>query len=121
MERGNISNLASGSKQSPLSASEALEPDSAPMTARDLQMARRVPRVTTLRRALRMTQEEFAAAFGIPVGTLRDWEQQRAEPDATARAYLSAIAGDADAVARALAAGRRDAGRPDAGRPDAWG
>ncbi|WP_284257090.1 helix-turn-helix domain-containing protein [Acidocella aquatica] len=65
-------------------------------------MARRRPRVTVIRRALRMTQEQFSAEFGIPLGTLRDWEQERAEPDAPARAYLRAIAGNAEAVAKAL-------------------
>jgi len=36
---------------------------------------------------------------------LRDWEQQRAEPDQPARAYLKAIAGDPEGVQRALLAG----------------
>ena len=60
----------------------------------------------TLRRALRLTQEEFAARYQIPLGTLRDWEeeQQRAEPDQPARAYLKAIAGDPEGVQRALQA-----------------
>jgi hypothetical protein len=40
-----------------------------------------------------MTQEQFAAEFNIPLGTLRDWEQERAEPDATARAYLGQLPG----------------------------
>jgi len=84
-----------------------LERDSKPMTADELKYARRVPRVTTLRQALRMTQEQFAGEFGIPLGTLRDWEQGRAEPDATARAYLFAIAGDAEAVSKARTAGAR--------------
>ena len=66
---------------------------------------RRVPRTKTLRRALGLTQEGFAARFQIPLGTLRDWEQGRAEPDHTARAYLRAIVGDASAVAHALKAG----------------
>lgn len=66
---------------------------------------KRVPRAKTLRRGLGLTQEEVAARFHIPLGTLRDWEQGRVEPDPTARAYLHAIAGDAPAVARALRAG----------------
>jgi DNA-binding XRE family transcriptional regulator len=37
--------------------------------------------IKTLRRALALTQEEFAARFRIPLGTLRDWEQGRSEPD----------------------------------------
>ena len=78
------------------------ERDSPPMTPEELKNAKRRPRVTVIRRALNMTQEQFAAEFNIPLGTLRDWEQERAEPDATARAYLRAIAGDPDAVHRAL-------------------
>ena len=80
----------------------ASEMDSRPMTAEERQKARRRPRVTVIRRALQMTQEQFAAEFGIPIGTLRDWEQERVEPDATSRAYLRAIAGNAEAVAKAL-------------------
>jgi putative transcriptional regulator len=79
-----------------------LEADSKPMTAEERKNARRRPRVTVIRRALQMTQEQFAAEFAIPLGTLRDWEQERAEPDAPARAYLRAIAGNAEAVAKAL-------------------
>ncbi len=80
----------------------ASERDSRPMTAEERKNARRKPRVTVIRRALRMTQDQFSTEFGIPLGTLRDWEQERAEPDAPARAYLRAIAGNAEAVAKAL-------------------
>ena len=77
------------------------------MTTQQLQAARRVPRVKTLRRALGLTQEEFARRYHIPLGTLRDWEQGRTEPDQPARAYLKAIAGDPEAVRRALKVSRR--------------
>lgn len=80
------------------------DPDARPMTDAEWQAARKVPRAKTLRRALGLTQEEFAARFQIPLGTLRDWEQGRAEPDQPARAYLKVIAADAQAVQRALAA-----------------
>jgi len=40
-----------------------------------------IPRVKIIRRALHLTQEEFAERYHIPLGTLRDWEQGRAEPD----------------------------------------
>lgn len=83
-------------------AAALADPDAQPMTAEQLKNAKRRPRVTVIRRALRMTQEEFAEAFRIPLGTLRDWEDERAEPDPTARAYLRAIAGNAEAVAKAL-------------------
>jgi putative transcriptional regulator len=78
------------------------DPDAQPMSDEEFARAPRVPRAKTLRRALGMTQDEFATRFQIPVGTLRDWEQGRAQPDQTARAYLRVIAGDPDAVRRAL-------------------
>jgi len=56
----------------------------------------------SIRSVSRPAARQFAAEFGIRLGTLRDWEQERAEPDATARAYLRAIAGNAEAVAKAL-------------------
>ena len=85
-------------------AASMQDPDARPMTDAEWQAARQVPRAKTLRRALGLTQEEFAARFQIPLGTLRDWEQGRAEPDQPARAYLKVIAADAQAVQRALAA-----------------
>jgi putative transcriptional regulator len=80
------------------------DPDARPMTDVEFARAEPVPRTKTLRRALGLTQEQFAARFQIPLGTLRDWEQGVAEPDQAARAYLKAIAGDAAAVQRALEA-----------------
>ena len=58
--------------------------------------------VKRLREGLGLTQEAFAAAYRIPVGTLRDWEQRRKNPDATARAYLTVIARNPQAVAEWL-------------------
>ena len=61
----------------------------------------------TLNRALKgLTQEEFAVRFRIPLGTLRDWEQGKTEPDQAARAYLIVIARNPKAVTEALNAGR---------------
>jgi putative transcriptional regulator len=37
------------------------------------------------------------------VGTLRDWEQGRKEPDAAAKAYLHVIASEPELVRKALA------------------
>ena len=73
-----------------------------PMTEDELRKARRVPRVKTMRRALGITQEEFAARYHVPLGTLRDWEQGRAEPDQPAKAYLAVIAHDPEGVRRVL-------------------
>ncbi|HXB66648.1 MAG TPA: hypothetical protein VNY05_00275 [Candidatus Acidoferrales bacterium] len=82
------------------------DPDAQPMTPEQLRTARRVPRTKTLRRALALTQEEFASRYHIPIGTLRDWEQGRCEPDQPARAYLTVIAHDPEGVNRALAGKR---------------
>ena len=78
------------------------DPDARPMTEAELRNARRVPRVKTMRRALKLTQEEFAARYHIPLDTLRDWEQGRSEPDQTAKAYLKAIAVNPEAIYQAL-------------------
>jgi putative transcriptional regulator len=85
-----------------IAAAAAADPDAWPMTPEQLERSRRVPRVRTLRRALGLTQEEFAARFHIPLGTLRDWEQGRTEPDQPTRAYLKVIARDPEGVRRAL-------------------
>lgn len=50
------------------------------------------PNVKAIRRRLKMSQSEFARAFRIPMGTLRNWEQGVRQPDATAAAYLNVIA-----------------------------
>lgn len=88
-----------------IEAAAAADSDARPMSDAEFAAARKVPRAKTLRRALGLTQQEFAARFHIPLGTLRDWEQGRVQPDRTARAYLRAIAGDPDAVQQALKAG----------------
>ena len=78
--------------------------DNKPMTDEEWGAAPRVPRVSVIRRALKLSQEDFAGAFKIPIGTLRDWEQGRKEPDAAARAYLRVIAREPETVRKALAA-----------------
>ena len=90
-----------------IEAAANADPDARPMTSEEMAKARRIPRVRTLRRALGLTQEEFAARYHIPLGTLRDWEQGRTEPDQPTRAYLKVIASNPEEVSRALAAGPR--------------
>jgi len=81
------------------------DPDAQPLTEERLGRMKRVPRARTLRRALGLTEEEFAGRYHIPVGMLRDWEQGRSEPDQPTRAYLCVIAHDPEGVRRALEAG----------------
>ena len=78
------------------------DPDAQPLTAADMNRMKRTPQAKVIRRALALTQEEFAGRFLIPLGTLRDWEQGRSEPDRPARAYLRVIASDPAGVIRAL-------------------
>jgi len=87
----------------------ASDPDAQPLTRADLARMKRTPRVKIIRRALGLSQEEFAGRYRIPVGTLRDWEQGRATPDQAARAYLTVIARDPEGVRRALAEGHKAA------------
>jgi putative transcriptional regulator len=73
-----------------------------PLTPGDLKRMKRTPQAKIIRRALALTQEEFAVRYHIPLGTLRDWEQGRAEPDQPTRAYLKVIARDPERVERLL-------------------
>jgi putative transcriptional regulator len=58
--------------------------------------------VKRLREKLGLTQEAFANCYRIPLGTLRDWEQRRKNPDAPARAYLRVIEANPEIVAKSL-------------------
>jgi putative transcriptional regulator len=78
------------------------DPDARPLTRADLKRMKRTPQAKIIRRALRMTQEEFAERYRIPLGTLRDWEQGRATPDQPAQAYLTVIARNPRQVQQAL-------------------
>jgi putative transcriptional regulator len=75
------------------------DPDAQPLGPDDFKRMKKTPRVKIIRRALGLSQEEFAARFHIPIGTLRDWEQGRKEPDAAARSYLTVIGRNPDVVA----------------------
>lgn len=57
-----------------------------------------VPDVRAIREELGLSQQAFANAYRIPLATLKGWEQGRRQPDATASAYLSVIAGLPDAA-----------------------
>ena len=83
-------------------AAALADPDAQPLTKSGLARMKRTPQVSIIRRAFKLTQEEFSQRFRIPLGTLRDWEQGRKEPDAATRAYLLVIARNPVAVAEAL-------------------
>jgi putative transcriptional regulator len=64
---------------------------------------RPVPNVRVIRTKLRMTQEAFAAAIGVPVATVRNWEQSRTSMDPAVRSLLRIVEREPDAALRALA------------------
>jgi putative transcriptional regulator len=61
------------------------------------------PEVRDLRRRARLTQLEFAARLGVPVETIRNWEQGKRMPRGPARALLAVIAHAPETVFAALA------------------
>jgi DNA-binding transcriptional regulator YiaG len=94
-----------------LDSAAAFAPDAGTpvLTRRELHDLRPVavdeaPDLAALRRRLRLSQGAFAALFGIPLATIKDWEQGRRSPDAPARAYLRVIARNPKAVRSALEA-----------------
>ena len=74
-----------------------------PMTAEEYRLARRVPRITSLRRALQLSEEAFFETYRIPAETVRDRESERSEPDVLGRVLLVLIARAPQEVARILA------------------
>ena len=84
-------------------AAALCDPDNPPLTNEQLARMRRVSSAKRIRRKLGLSQEEFSQRFRIPISTLRDWEQHRAEPDQSAQAYLQVIEREPEAVERALA------------------
>jgi putative transcriptional regulator len=73
-----------------LAASIAADPDLAP----DVSGAPLPAEPRAIRAAAKMTQEQFAALLGIPVATLRNWEQSRHHPDPGAAALFRLMAKD---------------------------
>ena len=60
------------------------------------------PGVRDLRRRAQLTQIEFAARLGVPVETIRNWEQGKRAPRGPARALLAVIAHSPETVFAAL-------------------
>ena len=85
------------------------DPENPPSTPEQLKQRKRISPAKFIRQKLGLSQEEFAETYMIPIGTLRDWEQHRSEPDAPARAYLKVIAADPERAAAVLKASSRSA------------
>jgi putative transcriptional regulator len=59
--------------------------------------------IKAIRRRVKMSQAQFARAYGISKRALQEWEQGGRQPDSAARAYLTVIAKEPAIVRRALA------------------
>ena len=68
-----------------------------------VQAVAEAPTARDLRRRARLTQIEFAARLGVPVETIRNWEQGKRLPRGPARALLAVIAHSPETVFAALA------------------
>lgn len=85
-----------------LTARARSDPDNPPVDEATLRRMAIAGRVKAVRIRSRLSQSEFAARFGIPIGTLRDWEYGRRIPDAAAMTLLKVIDQEPKAVVRAV-------------------
>jgi putative transcriptional regulator len=86
-----------------IEANALADPDNPPLTDEELARMRPVPNPRRIRERLKLTQEQFATRFEVPLGTLRDWEQGVSYPDSAAKTLLRVIDKDPEAVINALA------------------
>jgi putative transcriptional regulator len=102
---GRIVELRDGQEFPLAPAMLELETPVAPSTALDTASgeAAALPAVRDLRRRAQLTQIEFAARLGVPVETIRNWEQGKRAPRGPARALLAVIAHSPEMVFAALA------------------
>jgi putative transcriptional regulator len=85
------------------------DPEDRDVTVAALERGLMGRRIRMLRHRLGLTQEAFAAAYGIPLACIRQYEIGRHMPPPAVRAYLKVIAAEPDRTARALAAAPADA------------
>ena len=86
-----------------MGANAAADPDNPPLSPDELARMRPVSEPREIRQRLRLTQEEFAVRFGVPLALLRDWERGTQQPDGPARTLLRVIDRNPDAVVQSLA------------------
>lgn len=87
----------------PALAMPAVSPTTPDVTPGETPALPALPAVRDLRRRAQLTQLEFAARLGVPVETIRNWEQGKRAPRGPARALLAVIAHSPETVFAALA------------------
>ena len=114
--------LPDGREQALSTRLEAILAQAAPHPATDGQAATPAPSDAAYARGVRartkLTQAEFAARIGVPVETVRNWEQGKRSPRGPARALLKVIDKAPDVAFAVL---RRDQAQStdDIGQPTA--
>ena len=68
-----------------------------------LKGLRRVYAPAEVRKRTGLSQSAFAKAIGVPLATLRNWEQGRISPDPAARSLLALVMNDPERTLRVLA------------------
>ena len=68
------------------------DPEDFDASVEAMDRAHRARLIRMTRSGLGLSQEQFAARFHVPVGTLRDWEQARVTAPDFAVAYVRVIA-----------------------------
>ncbi len=79
------------------------DPEDRDVTVAALERGLMGRRIRKLRNRLGMSQQEFANAFGIPAGNIRQYEIGRHMPPPAVRAYLKVIEAEPEMAARAVA------------------
>jgi len=87
-----------------ITAAAESDPDNPPLTEEEANRGLFARDVRLAREKTGMSQERFAAALGLPVATLRNWEQGRFNPDPAARALMRIVSKDPKRVLALLAA-----------------
>lgn len=85
-----------------IDANARADPDTPPLTPEALVWLHLISDPGAIRRRLNLMRKQFAARFGVTLGTPRDWEQGVHAPDSTARTLLRVIDRHPEAVIDAL-------------------
>ena len=79
------------------------DPEDFPVSVAGVERGRMGRRIRMLRNRLGLTQEAFAATYGIPVANIRQYEMGRHMPPPAVRSYLKVIGEEPEVAARAIA------------------
>ena len=86
-----------------LEAAALADPDAQPVSAEALARALEGPPPRVVRHRLKLSREQFCAAYQIPMDSLIAWETRQADPGSAIRSYMKLIMKDPAGVARTLA------------------